>query len=66
MLKYRCRPIRSVDRVGGEGKKKKTQHIRMISYNECYGVNICILLPISYVEALISNVLCLEMGPIRK
>jgi len=67
MLKYRCRPIRSVDRAGGEGKKKKTtQRIRMISYNECYGVNICILLPNSYVEALISNVLCLEMGPIRK
>lgn len=47
-------------------EKKKKTYKRMISYNECYGVNICILLPNSYVEALISNVLCLEMGPIRK
>lgn len=67
MLKHRCRPIRSVDRAGGEGKKeKKTTYKRMISYNECYGVNICILLSNSYVEALISNVLCLKMGPVRK
>lgn len=47
-------------------KKKKTTYKRMISYNECYGVNICILLSNSYVEALISNVLCLKMGPVRK
>ena len=51
-------------------EEKKNQHIRewnpMISCSKCFGVNICILFPNSYVEALISNVLYLEMGPIKK